>query len=612
MSTRGPSVAGTSTPSGPVVRSAPPGSEPRTCRPGSSGSEKPGRRRPPGDDEDVDRRGARARRRWCRRRRAPTAARRAGGRRGHGARCARSAYAARVVRSQSSGRCHGIVRRESSPLTPSSPISSPAKSIGTPGRVNCRPAATRCTAASPPTTVRIRAESWEPRMFQLDAVARQPSVPCQARSVSTTRRAVASGDRHRPAEGAGGRRRVAQPRPHRPREAGVVHRAVPAVAVDVAGRVVVVLADDPRVLAQLGGGGAHRSGDLVGDVDVGQPAGHVGDVDAPAVDVVRRPQPAPDHRVRSLDHRVPDVVVGVVDLGQRAVAHPARVGAVLLEVVEGAVRVVDAVDRGQEPLVGVAGVVGGEVAQDPPAAGVDRLAEPGVRLVAAEQRVDLGEGGRVVAVVALAGEDRRRVDDVGADLLDVVEVLGDAVEVAAVELHRRARVAALEAHLVVPLGRQRPVGDLALVGRRGAGEPVGEDLVDHRVASPVRRGREGREPEVVAVGDVVVDGAGAGQPLLRAVGPDEQEPVVRDRVVHRQRRLPPHDVAVGGGRSSGGRPARRRTSSAARSPPPGRRRWSGPARSPSRPGRAPRRRRRAGSRRGAAGGGGSRASSSTT
>ena len=32
----------------------------------------------------------------------------------------------------------------------------------------------------------MRAESWEPRMFQLDAVARQPSAPCQARKVSTT------------------------------------------------------------------------------------------------------------------------------------------------------------------------------------------------------------------------------------------------------------------------------------------------------------------------------------------------------------------------------------------------------------------------------------------
>ena len=71
-------------------------------------------------------------------------------------------------------------------MTPSSPSSSPAKSIGTPGSVNWSPAATRWTAASPPTTVRMRAESWEPRMFQLAQVARQPSVPCQARKVSTT------------------------------------------------------------------------------------------------------------------------------------------------------------------------------------------------------------------------------------------------------------------------------------------------------------------------------------------------------------------------------------------------------------------------------------------
>ena len=246
-----------------------------------------------------------------------------------------------------------------------------------------------------------------------------------------------------------------------------------------------------------------------------EPAGHVGDVDAPAVDVVRRPQPAPDHRVRPLDHRVPHVAVGVVDLRQRAVAHPAGVGAVVVEVVEGAVRVVGVVGGGQEPLVGVAGVVGGEVAEDPPAARVHGGAQPGVRLVAAEQRVDLGEGGGVVAVVALAGEDGRRVDDVGADLRDVVEVLGDAVEVAAEELHRRARVVALEGHLVVPLRRQRPVGHVALVGRGGAGEPVGEDLVDDAVAAPVGRRGVGGEPEVGGVGHVVADEPGAGQPLLR-------------------------------------------------------------------------------------------------
>ena len=202
--------------------------------------------------------------------------------------------------------------------------------------------------------------------------------------------------------------------------------------------------------------------------------------------------------------------------------------------------------------MGVARVVGGEVAQDPPAPLVDGGAEPGVRLAAAEQLVDLGEGGRVVAVVALAGEDRRRVEHVGADRGDVVEVLGDAVQVAAVELHGRARVAALEDDLVVPLRRQRPVRDLPLVGRGRAGEAVGEDLVDDAVATPVGCGRVGGQPEVDGVGQVVAHQPGAGQPLLLALpvgeGAHEEEAVVRDRVVHRQVALPPHHVAGGGRR----------------------------------------------------------------
>ena len=58
------------------------------------------------------------------------------------------------------GRSHGIVRRASSPHAPSSPSSSPAKTIGTPGVVICRPTPTRCRSREPPTTVRKRAVSW--------------------------------------------------------------------------------------------------------------------------------------------------------------------------------------------------------------------------------------------------------------------------------------------------------------------------------------------------------------------------------------------------------------------------------------------------------------------
>jgi hypothetical protein len=52
------------------------------------------------------------------------------------------------------------------------------------------------------------------------------------------------------------------------------------------------------------------------------------------------------------------------------------------------------------------------------------------RVVAAEDRVDDVEAGRVVAVVGVRGEERREVDEVDAERLQVVEVLDDAVEVA--------------------------------------------------------------------------------------------------------------------------------------------------------------------------------------
>ena len=248
-------------------------------------------------------------------------------------------------------------------------------------------------------------------MFQLAVVARQPRAPCQERRVSTTagpsRRATCTG---RPkARGRVGR---AEPRPDRPGEPRVVHRAVPAVAVHVAGSVVVVLADGEGIVAERLRRAAYGASHLVGHVERPEPAGHVGDVDAPAVDVVRRLQPAPHDRVGALDHRGPQVGVAVVDLGQRVVAHPGGVGAVVVEVVVRPRRRQWIGPRAEEPLVGVARVVGRQVAEDPPAACVHGAAQAFVGRIAAEQRVDLVEGGRVVAVVALAGEDRGRVDDV--------------------------------------------------------------------------------------------------------------------------------------------------------------------------------------------------------
>ncbi len=121
-----------------------------------------------------------------------------------------------------------------------------------------------------------------------------------------------------------------------------------------------------------------------------------------------------------------------------------------------------------------AGVVEDTVEDDAhPAAvrGVEQLAQG---VVAAEQRVDLEVVVRVIAMVRGRTEDRGQVDRGDPEVLEVVEVLGDPAQVAALEpVIGRRRVPRLE--------------DARLVDPVAAGEPVREDLVEDRVADPGRR-----------------------------------------------------------------------------------------------------------------------------
>ena len=74
--------------------------------------------------------------------------------------------------------------RESSPHRPVAPISSPAKTIGTPGSPTARLSAATWRSCEP-TTVRMRAVSWLPRMFQLATSERQGMREWKARSDAT-------------------------------------------------------------------------------------------------------------------------------------------------------------------------------------------------------------------------------------------------------------------------------------------------------------------------------------------------------------------------------------------------------------------------------------------
>src|SRR5262249_62062680 len=111
-----------------------------------------------------------------------------------------------------------------------------------------------------------------------------------------------------------------------------------------------------------------------------------------------------------------------------------------------------------------------------------RADERGERLVAAEHRVDAVEARRVVAVVRAGWEERRQIDDVRAERLDVVEMLLDPGQVAAVPLPRGCWPA--PGRELVPAPRLGPAGLRSL--RAGAREAIQEDLVDHRREVPVR------------------------------------------------------------------------------------------------------------------------------
>ena len=260
-------------------------------------------------------------------------------------------------------------------------------------------------------------------------------------------------------------------------------------------------------------GRPQAAGQLGVEVVGGVPAGHVGHVDPPAVQVVGGPQPAPGDRVGASQQPAAQLGRVEAELRQAGVPEPALVLVVLGagEVEELPFRRAGVLQRPAEPGVGVAAVVGGQVAEQAPAPGVDRLGEAGQGLVAAQQRVDLLEGGGVVAVVGLGREERRQVEGVDAQAGQVVEVLGDAVQVPAVELPPAVPGGD---DRVVPGGGPGPGRRRPPVRPRRAGEPVGEDLVDDGVAGPGGRRRGGGEQEVAGVGDVVGVDAGAVAPAV--------------------------------------------------------------------------------------------------
>ncbi len=300
-----------------------------------------------------------------------------------------------------------------------------------------------------------------------------------------------------------------------------------------------VLGEQPAVGPDVRDGAPYGAGHLVGQVVGAQPARHVGDVDPPAVEALA--QPVRHDRVRALVQPPGQLDAAVVELRQGRDVEPRGVGVVVVEPVEAALGARRVGARELEPVVVVAGVVGGQVADHPDPHGVGRVEQPAQGRVPAEQRVDALEGDGVVAVVGPRLEDGSQVEQRGSEVPEVAEPLGDAVERAAVQLERH--VGAPVHHGVVPGGRFGPRRH----GRAGLGalEPVGKDLVPDLVGHPVGQLVVGADPEVRGVGDVTIVDAGRVEPAEARAAVGEQEPVRRQRVVHVEVGRPPRARLVG-------------------------------------------------------------------
>ena len=138
----------------------------------------------------------------------------------------------------------------------------------------------------------------------------------------------------------------------------------------------------------------------------------------------------------------------------------------------------DVVERPEAPPR----VVEDAIEDDPHAPLVGDVEQLAKGTVPAQQRIDMEVVVRVVAMVRRRLEDRREIDRRDTELVEVVEVLDHAQQVAALE--------AMVGRWCVPrLERPR------LRHARTRGEPVGEDLVEDGIADPVRRlDRHGRHP----------------------------------------------------------------------------------------------------------------------
>ena len=194
----------------------------------------------------------------------------------------------------------------------------------------------------------------------------------------------------------------------------------------------------------------------------------------------------------------------LIDGGHIAHAPPTVVRAVLVEIKRIAIRRILALPRAHAGVVAVAVKIDRVVARmvedtvqdDGNAELLGRLAQLGKVLLGAQNRIDLGVIGGVVAVVARGFKNGVEVDGCKAQLGDARQVFLNALERSAVKVpslygavlgalvHRRL-VPVLDHAALDSVARFFDLGQRALAPVLVAGIAIGEDLVDHSALVPL-------------------------------------------------------------------------------------------------------------------------------
>ena len=366
---------------------------------------------------------------------------------------------------------------------------------------------------------------------------------------------------HVPDLGAAGQEMVllAEEFPDHAAAAVVVHRGIPFRALQVLGAVAPVLGQDVGLRVLLADRAADLGPDLVGQLDLVVPGEDVGHVEAPAVDRIRRLQPFAEDGIPGPPDPVAQGLGGEVQHRQAGDPPPALVGVVGAEEVEAPLRAVGVVIGADllreplavavEPFVRRAGVIDRNIEDQLHAAGVEVPAQGGQGFVPAEVGIDVEVVDTVVLVDRRTDEDRVQIEGRDAEVLQVRDLLPDALEVAAVEVQAMAfRVF----HRGGVPGRHpdRRISVDAVFARPdvvfgvSVAEALREDLVEDGLLHPGGLDVVRQQDEVAA--HIRQPGR---DPLLRieidaAVG-DEVELVLHPALGHFQLRLPPDEAAIG-------------------------------------------------------------------